>query len=146
MATSLRREVWLIDFDMAGKTRPALVVSAARTRMEKAMTPEERLEKIERNQTVMQDQIIVTARMQQEAEKRWASQAADVWEGFAHLARAQVRTHESVQRLAETAQTLADQLETLADRQATTQAALESLIATVDKFVKGQSGDGHQEH
>jgi len=33
--------------------------------MEKAMTPEERWEKIEKNQTVMQDQIIVTARMQQ---------------------------------------------------------------------------------
>jgi len=92
------------------------------------MTPEERWEKIEKNQTVMQDQIIVTARMQQEAEKRWANQTADVWEGFAHLARAQVRTHESVQRLAETVQALAD-------RQATTQTALESLIATVDKFV-----------
>jgi hypothetical protein len=107
--------------------------------MEKAVTPEERLEKIEKNQTVMQDQIIVTARMQQEGEKRWANQTADVWEGFAHLARAQVRTHESVQRLAETVQALAD-------RQVTTQAALESLIATVDKFVKGQSGNGHHNH
>ncbi|MGD0228438.1 MAG: hypothetical protein ABSF71_39555 [Terriglobia bacterium] len=47
------------------------------------MTPEERWEKIEKNQTVMQDQIIVTARMQQEGEKRWANQTADVWEGFA---------------------------------------------------------------
>jgi len=102
------------------------------------MTPEERWEKIGKNQAAMQDQIIVTARLQQEAEKRWASQAADVWEGFAHLARAQVRTHESVQRLAETAQALAD-------RQATTQGALESLIATVDKFVKGQSGNGHHD-
>ena len=103
------------------------------------MTPEERLEKIEKNQTVLQDQIIVTARMQQEAEKRWVSQTADVWEGFAHLARAEVRTHESVQRLAEAVQALAD-------RQATTQAALESLITTIDNFVKGQSGNGHHEH
>jgi len=44
-----------------------------------------------------------------------------------------------VQRLAETVQALAD-------RQVTTQAALESLIATVDKFVKGQSGNGHHDH
>lgn len=84
------------------------------------MTPEERFDKIEKNRTVIQDQIIVTARMQQEAEKRRASQTADVWEGFAHLARAQAATHEALQHLA--------------DRQATTQGALDSLIATVDKF------------
>jgi mRNA interferase MazF len=29
MATPRRGEVWLIDFGMAGKTRPALVVSGA---------------------------------------------------------------------------------------------------------------------
>ncbi len=30
MATPRRGEVWLIDFGMAGKTRPALVVRGAR--------------------------------------------------------------------------------------------------------------------
>ena len=117
------------------------------------MTPEERWEKIDKNQTVMQDQIIVTARMQQEGEKRWANQTADVWEGFAHLTRSQVRMSDAMQHLANAQsetnaalQQLAAKVDRLADQQAMTQTALESLIATVDKFVKDQTGNGHHDH
>ena len=85
------------------------------------VTPEERFEKIEKNQQVFQDQIIVTARMQQEAERRWQDDRELVWEGLLGLVRSQER---------------------LQEQQRITQAALDHLIAHIDRFVKGQGGNG----
>jgi len=92
------------------------------------MTPEERFEKIEKNQQVFQDQIIVTARMQQEAERRWQDDRELVWEGLLGLTRWQER--------------FAVDLEAMSEQQRNTQAALDHLIANIDRFVKGQGGYG----
>jgi len=48
-----------------------------------------------------------------------------------------------IQTLTNNIQALADQLQALAERQAQTEAALQSLIATIDRFIRGQGPNGH---
>jgi len=120
------------------------------------MTPEERVEKIEKNLAGLQDQVIITNRLLERAEQHWLDQTADLFDALGATSRAIKRTNEAVEHLAETVQTLADHqsaiqeavehlaetVQSLADQQSATQAALGALIATVDRFVKGQSGNG----
>lgn len=127
------------------------------------MTPEERFEKIEKAQLafrqdvkVLNEQMTVSARMQEEAEKRWVNTSADLWSALESLARSQKGTQEAVERLGKTVEHLGETVEhlagtveklsvkidALADRQTNTQAALDSLIANIDRFIKGQDGNG----
>ena len=98
------------------------------------MTPEERLEKIEKAQGTLTDQMTVAARMAEESQKRFNRQADDLWEFVSYVADAQKHWNESLGHLRETVQALAE-------RQTNTQAALDSLIAHIDRFVKGQGGN-----
>ncbi len=78
------------------------------------MTAEERFTKIEEN-------LLVTSRMQIEAEGRWKEEAEQ-------LRAAQKHTQKS--------------LDLLIERQIITDTALHSLIASIDRFVQGRGGHG----
>jgi hypothetical protein len=101
------------------------------------MTPEEQA-RIEREQlsfsqglSVLKDQLIVTNRMVEENDKRWWQQTHDLWDYATFL------TH-ALQDLRQT-------VDNLAARQATTQAALDSLITHIDRFIQGHGGNGDRQ-
>jgi len=78
-------------------------------------TPEERFEKIERQLAAINDSQVVTEELRHRSDLRFEKERAEVW--------AAIRRND--------------------DLVATTQAALASLIATVDRFIQDQGGDGH---
>jgi len=92
------------------------------------MTPEERFEKIEKNMSTLQDQMIVAARIQQEAERRWQDDRELVWEGLLGLVRGQEQLQANQKALQEAQQN--------------TQVALNSLIAQMDRLIEGQVASG----
>ena len=92
------------------------------------MTPEERLQKIE-------EHLLVTAEMMRTADRRWE-------ERFAMHDTRLSRVEQVVESLAAAEQKLFLALENLADDQKVTRSMLEALIKTVDRFVRGQGGDG----
>jgi len=79
------------------------------------MTTEERLTKIEEN-------LLMTSEMQMRAERRGKEQAEELYARQKH-------TQES--------------LGLLIERQGITDAALQSLIVSIDRFVQGRGGNGH---
>jgi hypothetical protein len=79
------------------------------------VTPEERFEKIERQLAAINDSQVVTEELRRRSDLRFEKERAEVW--------AAIRRND--------------------DLIAITQAALASLIATVDRFIQGQGGDGH---
>jgi ABC-type transporter Mla subunit MlaD len=106
------------------------------------VTPEERLEKIEKAQATLTDQMTVAARLAEESQKRFNRQADDLWEFVSYVADAQKHGVEALGHLREIVQALAVKVDALADRQSSTQAALDSLIVNIDRFVQGQGGNG----
>jgi hypothetical protein len=79
------------------------------------MTPEERFEKIDLALAEVKDSLIVAAELQRQSDRRFENERAEVW--------AAIRRND--------------------DQIAITQAALASLIATVERFIQGQGGNGH---
>ncbi len=79
------------------------------------MTPEERFEKIERQLAEVRETLVVAAELQRQSDRRFENERAEVW--------AAIRRND--------------------DQIAITQAALASLIATVERFIQGQGGNGH---
>jgi hypothetical protein len=87
------------------------------------MTPEERFQKIEEN-------LLVTSEMMRTSERRWEERFEVLGSGISE--------HEARMTRLERV------LEHLADDQATTRAMLQSLIETVDRFLRGQGGNGQE--
>jgi hypothetical protein len=79
------------------------------------MTPEERFEKIERQLAQVSDSQIVGEELRRRSDTRFEIEREKVW--------AAIRRND--------------------DQIAITQAALASLIATVERFIQGQGGNGH---
>jgi hypothetical protein len=79
------------------------------------MTPEERFEKIERQLAQVSDSQIVGEELRRRSDTRFEIEREKVW--------AAIRRND--------------------DQIAVTQAALASLIATVERFIQGQGGNGH---
>lgn len=86
------------------------------------MTTDERFTKIEEKLLQIEDNLLVTGRMQIESERRWKEQAED-------LRAAQQHTQQT--------------LGLLIERQLITEAALQSLISSINQFVQGHGGNGH---
>jgi hypothetical protein len=79
------------------------------------VTPEERFEKIEQQLAKVSDSQVVTEELRRRSDLRFEKERAEVW--------AAIRRNDG--------------------QIAITQAALVSLIATVERFIQGQGGNGH---
>jgi len=78
------------------------------------MTAEERFAKIEEKLAEITDKLLVAAELRNGGDRRFESERAEVWTA----------------------------IRTLADQQATTQAALNSLMITIERFIQGRGGNG----
>jgi hypothetical protein len=87
----------------------------------------------------LNDQMIVTARMHEEAERRWVITSDDTWSALESLSRSQKGTLEAVHPAA-TIEKLSVKVDALAGRQTNTQAALDPLIADIDPFDEARAG------
>ena len=83
--------------------------------------------------------MIVTARMHEEAERRWVITSDDTWSALESLSRSQKGTLEAVHPAA-TIEKLSVKVDALAGRQTNTQAALDPLIADIDPFDEARAG------
>ncbi len=120
------------------------------------MTPEERFEKIEKTLVRMAESLhrvediqVVAAAMQESSERRWNNQFDDLAETVGYVALGEKKLlgalrHlvEHVDELAEHMASMTERMEHLTDGQVATKAALDALIASIDKFVKGRPGNG----
>ena len=92
------------------------------------MTPEECFQKIEEN-------LLATTEMQRTSDRRWERRLAE------HDARL-TRVEEVVKSLAGAEKKLFRALEILHDEQGVTRSMLDALIKNIDRFVRGQGGNG----
>ncbi len=113
------------------------------------MTPEERLKKIE-------DHLLVTAEMMRASDRRWErrfeehdTRFARVEEVVQSLAGSHKKLFRAVEKLVEAHEEtearldrVTEKLEDLADGQRVTRAMLDALTKNIDRFVRGQGGDG----
>ena len=113
------------------------------------MTPEERLRKIE-------DHLLVTAEMMRASDRRWERrfeehdvQLASLEEVVKSLAGSHKKLVRAVEKLVEAQEgtdarleVVTEKLEELADGQRVTRAMLDALTKNIDRFVRGQSGNG----
>ncbi len=95
------------------------------------MTPQERFENIEKSLLEICDIQSVSARLQQASEREWKGQIGELREVVVHIANAQQRSDAAIQHLAE--------------QHTLTDAALKSLITSIDRFIQGGGGNGQRE-
>lgn len=115
------------------------------------MTPEERLRKIEGH-------LLVTAEMMRTSDRRWErrfeehdARFARVEEVVRSLAGSHKKLFRAVEKLVEAhegtearLEAVSEKLEELADGQRVTRAMLDALTKNIDRFVRGQSGNGRR--
>ena len=117
------------------------------------MTPEERFQKIEETLLAAAEErriadrewkerfakfdesVLVTAEMQRTSDRRWERRLAE------HDVRL-TRVEEVVKSLAGAEKKLFRALDILHDEQGVTRAMLDALIKNIDRFVRGQGGNG----
>jgi ABC-type transporter Mla subunit MlaD len=104
-------------------------------------TPEERLDSVETRVNALNDAMIVQGYLQGRVERNLAELSDEV-RSLAEFART-LADHQAAMQAA--LQTLIGRVEVLTDNQATLQAALQGLTETVDRFIRGQQGNGHRQ-
>jgi hypothetical protein len=113
------------------------------------MTPEERFQKIE-------EHLMVTAEMMLRSDRRWDDKFAGhdarltrLEEVVASLAAAEKKLFRALDKLADAHQgtdarleAVSEKLDELAGGQKVTRAMMDALINNIDRFVRGQAGNG----
>ncbi len=120
------------------------------------MTPEERLRKIE-------DHLLVTAEMMRASDRRWerrfeehdarfarvegvvrslAGSHKKLFRAVEKLVEAHEETETRLEAVSDRLEAVTEKLEELADGQRVTRAMLDALTHNIDRFVRGQGGNG----
>jgi ABC-type transporter Mla subunit MlaD len=104
-------------------------------------TPEDRLDVVETRVNALNDATIVQGYLQGRLERNLVELSDEV-RSLTEFTRTLADHQATIQAAL---QTLIGRVEVLTDNQATLHAALQGLTETVDRFIRGQQGNGHRQ-